>query len=239
MRITKYTKLNFNKTLSRNKFSSELPSSFLHNDLELKNLLEIANAFNTHFANIGKSLASEIENTITNDANYMQYLNTPSLKTCKFKCVSPAEVMKAIDDIENKNSSGHDGISNKTLKFIKFESSKPLALIINQMITTGNFPESFKKSKIVSLFKKGAPSLLTNYRPISLLPTISKIFERIIHDQMYEYLNDNNLLAELQFGFCKLHSTEYAAVKLIDHVAKQMESGHISLVICILIVLKR
>ena len=95
------------------------------------------------------------------------------------------------------------------------------------MITTGNFRESFKKSKIVPLFKKGAPSLLTNYRPISLLPTISKNFEKIIHDQMYEYLNDNNLLTEQQFGFRKLHSTEYAEVKLIDHVAKQMESGHI------------
>ena len=95
------------------------------------------------------------------------------------------------------------------------------------MITTGNFPESFKMSKIVPLFKKGAPSLLTNFRPISLLPTISKIFERIIHDQLYEYLNDNNLLAEQQFDFRKLHSTEYAAVNLIDHVAKQIESGHI------------
>ena len=124
---------------------------------------------------------------------------------CKFKCVSPAEVMKAIDDLENKNISGHDGISNKILKLIKFEISKPLALIINQMITTGNFPESFKKSKTVPLFKKGAPSLLTNYRPISLLPTIFNIFERIIHDQMYEYLNDNNLLAEQQFGFRTLH----------------------------------
>ena len=66
------------------------------------------------------------------------------------------------------------------------------------MITTGNFPESFKKSEIVLLFKKREPSLLTNYRPISLLPTISKIFERIIHDQKYEYLNDNNSLAEQQ-----------------------------------------
>ena len=83
----------------------------------------------------------------------MQTVHTPILKTCKFKCVSPAEVMKAIDDLENKNNSGHDGISNKILKFIKFEINKPLALIINQMITTGNFPESFEKSKIVPHLK--------------------------------------------------------------------------------------
>ena len=166
-----------NETLSRNKFISELPSTFLHDDLELTDPIEIANAFNTHFANIRKTLASQIVNSITSDKNFTQYLNSPSLKSCKFKCVSQAEVMTAIDNLENKNSSGHDGISNKILKFIKFEISNSLALIINQMITTGIFPESFKTSKIVPFFKKGESSLLTNYRPISLLPTISKIFE--------------------------------------------------------------
>ena len=66
---------------------------------------------------------------------------------------------------------------------------------------------------------------MSNYRSISLLPTISKIFERVIHDQMYEHFNNLNLLAEQQYGFRKKkHSTEYAAIKLIDHVSKQMGS---------------
>ena len=156
-----------NETLSRNKFMFELPSTFLHDDLELTDPIEIPNAFNTYFANIGKTLASQIENSITNDEDFTQYLNTPSLKSCNFKRVSQAEVMTAIDNLENKNSSGHDGISKKILKFIKFEISSSLALIINQMITTGIFPESFKTSKIVPLFKKGESSLLTYYRPIS------------------------------------------------------------------------
>ena len=68
--------------------------------------------------------------------------------------------------------------------------------------------------------------MLINYRRISLLPKISKIFERIIHDEMYTFLNSNNLLAEQQHGFRKLYSTEYAAMNLIDHVAKQIKSGH-------------
>ena len=222
-----------NEKLRRNKVISELPSTFLHDNLELTDPIVIANAFNTHFANIGKTLSSQIENSITSDKEFTQYLNMPSLKSCKFKCVSQAEVMTAIDNIENKNSSGHDGISNKILKFIKFEISNSLALINNQMITTGIFPESFKTSKIVQLFKKGESPLLTNYRPISLLPTISKIFERIIHDQMYAYLNSNNLVAEQQYGFRKLHSAEYAAMNLINHVAKQMESGHTLCNLCI------
>ena len=71
------------------------------------------------------------------------------------------------------------------------------------MITTGIFLDSFKKSKIIPVFKKGDQSLLINYRPISLLHTISKVFERIILDQMYHYFNSKKLLAEQQYGFRK------------------------------------
>ena len=76
-----------------------------------------------------------------------------------------------------------------------------------------------------ALFKKGDSSLLVNYRPISLLPTISKIFQKVIHDQLYEYFDKYNLLAEQQYGFRKQHSTEYAAVKLVDRVSKEIEIG--------------
>ena len=71
------------------------------------------------------------------------------------------------------------------------------------MLTTDIFPDAFKVAKIISIFKKGDCSFLVNYRPISLLPTISKVFERVIHDQMYEYFNNFNLLAEQQYGFRK------------------------------------
>ena len=84
------------------------------------------------------------------------------------------------------------------------------------MITTGILPESLKIAKIMSVYKKGEPTDLSNYRPIFLLPTMSKIFERIIHIQLQEYFNSNNLLAEQQYGFLPNHSTEYAAVKLVD-----------------------
>ena len=122
-------------------------------------------------------------------------------------------------------SKTHDGISNKLIKSIKCSVSKSLTIIINQMITTGIFLDVFKVSKVMPIFKKGDCYLMKNYRPISLLPTISKIFESVIHDQMFEYFNNFNLLAEQQYGFRKNHSTEYAAIKLIDHVSKQMENG--------------
>ena len=101
----------------------------------------------------------------------------------KLKCITTDYTMKAIEGLENKKSSGHDGISNTLLKVIKASISPSLTIIINQMLT-GIFPDAFKLSKVIPLFKKGDSSLLVNYRPISLLPTISKIFEKVIHDQL-------------------------------------------------------
>ena len=121
----------------------------------------------------------------------------------QFKCITEETTIKVIDELENKSSSGHDGISNKLLKVIKFHISKSLTIIINQMLTTGIFPDAFKVAKSIPIFKKGDSSLLVNYRPISLLPTISKVFERVIHNQMYDYFNNFNLLAEQQYGFRK------------------------------------
>ena len=74
--------------------------------------------------------------------------------------------------------------------------------------------------------QKGDSSLLSNYRPISLSPTISKIFERILYNHLYEYFDNNHELAEQQYVFRSNHSTEYPAVKLVDHISKEMEFGN-------------
>ena len=167
---------------------------------------------------------SQIDQSDTN-ADYKSYLTSPTEEKMRFKCITTEHTMKAIEGLESKRSSGHDGISNTSLKVIKASISQSLTIIINQMLTTGIFPDAFKVSKVIPLYKKGDSSLLVNYRPISLLPTISKIFEKVIHDQLYDYFDKYNLLAEQQYGFRKQHSTEYTAVQLIDHVSKEMENG--------------
>ena len=212
------------ETLNRNKRKHEMPSLFTHEGRDLVDSTEIANAFNTYFANIGKNLSSQIDqNNVI--ADYKQYVTSPTRETLKFECITKDYTIKAIDNLENKNSSGRDGITNTLKKTIKNGISQSLTIIINQMLTTGIFSDAFKLSKVIPLFKKSDSSLLVNYRPISLLPTISKVFERVIHDQMYEYFNQLKLLAEQQYGFRKQHSTEYAATKLIVHVSKEMEAG--------------
>ena len=73
-------------------------------------------------------------------------------------------------------------------------------------------------------YKKGDNFCLSNYRPISLLPTISKIFERVIFTLLYSYLNAHNLLSEQQYGFRSQHSTELACVKLVDYITTEMDN---------------
>ena len=213
------------ETLNKNKKRKDEPLTFKCNGRDLSDDIEIANEFNRFFANIGENLASNMEQFDNHKLSYKTYLQTPHAQNCRFDLIDENATIKAIDYIDNKPSSGHDGISNVLLKYVKLEISKPLTLIINQMITTGIFPESLKIAKIIPIYKKGEPTDLSNYRPISLLPTISKIFERIIHIQLQEYFNSNNLLAEQQYGFRPNHSTEYAAVKLVDHISNTMD-GH-------------
>ena len=92
------------------------------------------------------------------------------------------------------------------------------------MLSSGVFPETFKK--LFYSIKRGIlPYCLITGRTISK-KTISKIFQRIIYNQLYQYFNDNNLLAKQQYSFCAQNSTEYAAIKLFDHINKEIDSGN-------------
>ena len=168
-----------NEVLQRNKLTAEFLNEFHYENRILTDSTEITNCFNEYFANIGRKFHEKIDPAINTNDNYHSYLTEPTNTQFKFNYVSEKEVLKIIDSLKNKASYGTDEISNKLLKSIKNEICKPLTLIINQSLTTGIFPNAFKTSKVKSIYKKGDIADLNNYRPISLLPTISKVFERV------------------------------------------------------------
>ena len=103
------------------------------------------------------------------------------------------------------------------------------------MLKSGHFPSELKISRVKPLFKNGDPAMFSNNRPISLLSSMSKIFKYVIFYQLFDYMCANNLLTIEQFGFRTGHSTELAAIQLVDHLTKQMDMGKVPTNIYILI----
>ena len=127
--------------------------------------------------------------------------------------------------LKNKKSSGIAGISSSLRKLSKNVLVRPLAITINQMLNTGIFPSQLKFSKVIPLYKANDENLLSNYRAIALLPSVSKIFENVMLDQISNYFINNNLLSMQQYGFRAKHSTEFAALNLVDHLTYKLDNG--------------
>ena len=125
-----------------------------------------------------------------------------------FQRVTQSHVLSYLNKLCKRKATGLDSVSARLLRECPDLISGSLALIFNQSIDTGIFPDEWKNARITPLFKKaGSRSDPSNYRPISIIPVVAKVFERIIYDQLYHYLNENNLLSRHQSGFRSLHST--------------------------------
>ena len=146
-----------------------------------------------------------------------------------FPYTNPTDIAKIIGQLKPKSSSGYDNISSKLLKEITDSVSCPLSKIINQSLCTVIFPGKLKLAKVIPLHKKDDEKQFGNYRPISLLSSISKIFERVAFDQLYDYLSLRGLLFDSQYGFRKHHSTEMAALELTDRIRHEIDQKKIPL----------
>ena len=137
--------------------------------------------------------------------------------------VTEKAILNVINGLKSKASSGIDRMSCKILKNVKDELAKPLAKIFNDCVESGVFPDRLKIAKIVPIHKKNEVYLFDNYRPISLLPVISKVFEKIMHQQIFDFFSENGLLYASQYGFRKQHSTELAVTEFVDRVVCDMD----------------
>ena len=176
-----------------------LPQYFIVDREVLTDKHVIANRLNTFFTTIGPKLASHI--VTDGNSSYEDILINPTLHEFSFNEIGEEYVVNVIDKLSSKTSSGVDGISTNLLKDIKYLISQPLTLIINQCLETGIFPSKLKIAKVIPILKRGDETIFDNYRPISILPSISKVFERIIFNQIHNYFHVNNLYFCSQYGF--------------------------------------
>ena len=210
-----------NDILSKTKLQTKSKTVIVENGVTHKDKEIIANKFNHFFTNIAQTLAREIK--YDGNKNYKYYLNKRIDTVFTFQNIDEETVRKTIQNLPSKNSCGLDGISSKLIKIIEPAIIKPLTLLINQVLNTGIFPDELKIAKVIPLFKKDDPTLLENHRPISLLSTIAKVMEKIIFTQLSSYFNEHKLIFDNQYGFRPKHSTEYAALELVDRIITQMD----------------
>ena len=224
----KNTWMTIKALLNKNRSSRKMQTKFCVNGNYIEGDLKIAYEFNKYFSEIGPLLASEIKQS-TSNSTVRSFLSPNTHNTFKFNSVSQDIILKIINNFLNKPSAGYDNINSIFIKKLQSQLVVPITILVNQSLATGIFPDKLKIAKIIPLYKKNEDDQMNNYRPISLLPVFSKIFEKVVQTQLYNYLSSNNLLFESQHGFRENHSTETATIELVDFLKIQIDNKHIPL----------
>ena len=211
-----------NHILARSRNESKTIDKIVVNGRKITDQQEIANEFNNFFVNIGPKLASCIDTE--NKKPFSSYLHRTVSSNFHFSTVTVEDITKILHSLQSKTSFGHDNISTKFLKVIAPALLSSLTLIINQSLMTGIFPSALKIAKVVPLHKKDSTVSMDNYRPVSLLTSISKVFEKVVHIQVSDYFVKNELFFKSQYGFRAEHSTELAGIELVDRIHTEMDN---------------
>lgn len=187
---------------------------------------EIANCFNTYFTEVGEKLANDISKPTTSVVTRNIIENS-----IFFHATDETEVANIIGELKANKAPGLDLITTKTLKILANDIKKPLTYLINKIFELGHFPRSLKKGLIKPLFKKGDPTQVSNYRPITLISNIAKIVEKIIKKRIVAYLDKYHLISEKQYGFKQGVSTEDAILHLTTNIYTNLDENNV--VLCV------
>ncbi len=175
---------------------------------------------NNFFATVADNLASKFPEQ--QPAQTEKCTNQPKFT---LRHTNEEDVEKLIRGLSDATAVGVDGISPRVLKAAIKPLSVIIAKLINKSFAHGCFPDKLKVAKVSPIFKTGDRTDPGNYRPISVLPTISKIYERIVHSQLVSYLEKYSLLSNSQFGFRKHHSTETCILSMLDKIYRNLDQG--------------
>ena len=201
------------------------PNSILSaNGENIDDLADIADTFNEHFSTIGQRVCS---NATPRDFevhdNIDSFLHNSVDEQCMLPDITEDYVQKQISSMSVGKATGPDGISVKMIKIASPHIIRSLTHIFNLSIRCNQYPKDWKRALVTPIHKGGDKCNTGNYRPISILPIISKILERWVHSAIYSYLDESNLIPSCQSGFRPLHST---VSTLHDKLNEQMFSSY-------------
>ena len=193
-----------------------------HNDAIVEDEVQLADIFNNYFSLVGFNLARHIPSTYRLFHHYLGERNESSIF---FSPTYPQEILKIMSGLKINKSAGFDEIDNNLLQKTMNYIVDPLVYIFNLSLLSGHIPESMKISKIIPIFKKGDSTLTSNYRPISLRTTLSKILETLVRIRTMSFFKKHNILSDTQFGFREKSSTTHAILSLVQTVAKAIDQS--------------
>ena len=177
------------------------------------------------------SIVTTLRKTTTSLYNFVWMPPTPitNRTKCKFKFrpVSRLEVEQDLKSIKRGKSTGTDNLPPGLLKDALCRISAPLAYLINLSLQTGTFPTDWKQAKIVPIHKSGSLNSFDNFRPISILPVLSKIIEKAVYREDMAFLEAKKLISQSQFGFRPKLPTELAGTLLFDNIRQHVDEGNL------------
>lgn len=192
----------------------------------------IAECFNEYFVNIGPKLASEVsDESLDQEAYSHDNSGIPIDTRFSFQYINVDNVTSSLMNLKTNKSTGLDKIPAKILKLSADIISPSLTYLFNLSLETGIYIDDWKRARVIPIYKSDDRRKCENYRPISILPIISKVFEGEVFRQLYCYLTDNSLLSKFQSGFRPKHSTLSALIQMCDDLLKNMDNGNLNCVV--------
>lgn len=181
----------------------------------------IANAFNEYFAEIGQRIACNIPSSHIPPLSFLvgNYLNS-----MYFTPITEYEVVTCVSNLR-KSSPGYDFIRSVELKANIHLIAEPITYILNLSLSNGSVPTLMKIANVIPVFKSSSQQSLNNYRPISILSTLSKILERLVYTRLISFLNQNSILSSNQYGFRKKHACEMPILLATEFIRSALDSG--------------
>ena len=158
--------------------------------------------------------------------NYKTFLNGSNNPKLNDQELTLDEFEDSISHLKSNKAAGYDDLNSNIVLHIINEIKEPLFHILKLSIREGVFPELLKVSKVNPIFKEGDRSQLSNYRPISLIPIFSKIFERIVYNRLFKHMKNHNLFYKKQYGFQKNCSTEHAILELVKQITNSFNKNN-------------
>ena len=221
-----------NALLNRKRKSSSITKIINANGDVINTPREIAENFNNYFGEIATKLKSEIPTNLGFSKHPNDFISDEISNTIFLNPVDGNEVCEIINKLKNK-ATLDTKISALKMANTDTMFQNVLANVINASFEQGQFPDQLKTAKVVPIHKNGSKYDVANYRPISLLPAISKIFEKTMHCRIVNFMEANNSLYEMQYGFRKGRSCEHALLKAQNLILESLNKKEIALLLLI------